>query len=985
MRQAVTLLCALLFLTGMVFAADGGKDKASVFPEVQNTAPLSVLSGWNQVPLELATTNYVSLDYLPSGVIWIVGYSASGTTTENYGYRSTDNGTNWTRFTVTPLQATRPGICNIAVRDANTALVGYFTGEILRTTNGGVNWDTVYSYGDKTQYINGIKFVGSNVAIAVGDADASGCMVARSTDAGATWTRETGFPTDADSVTTAFYWAGYATLGACMDVVGSTVWTTWYFGSTQQPLIMKSTDAGVTWSKWRADLASLATNYYYRSVNFADQNLGYASTRGDGTTDTYIYYKTTDGGLTWAKQPEMETGLPHAQQRVYSVKGIRGTNVVVGTGFSTATGAKTWWSTDNGTTFVPYYAPGASSLVNSAFLTPTQGFAIGGKMVLQYTSTFPVTFRVNMKVAIKQGTFNKATDYVTIRGSMNNWGNTANTDTLKPLAAPNDSTYSITEVLASTGQVDYKFWASPVMLSYENIPSNRSYLVGAGGGLVPTVWFSNDSIVNPPASVTFQVNMRVKFLEKTFGKDSTVLVRGSFNNWGDPPQNKPDTMHALTAPNDSIYAVTKNLVSGDKATYKFWAKGLGYEVNNRTDSILVGSQTIPAVLFDNDSVINVPVSTQIFWATNVRTYIQLGWFDPIKDSVGVQGDFTSWSNSPVPQDLTNPEVYGDIRPYNGTVGDIKQYKFFMKRDSATAYARWGAYYNGNKDGFNYEHPPELGDGNNKYTVINAPNQTANLQFFSSIAPSGALMAKDSVNVTFTVNMGPAKHYSDPFVPATDTVYVHFRDALWVGSQKASQGSSFPERKKMTQMGGTGGDSMYTLTMKVKGPTHYNVMYTYQYYHPGGGNVDIGGGLGATYQFITRFIRTATPGTWPAAYSFPQDTWKDAIPLAHETVQFPAGVEEPVVATTPLRYSLEQNYPNPFNPSTQIKYSLPEATKVTLKVFNILGQEVSTLVNEVRPAGSYVSLFEGHNLATGVYFYRLEAGKFSQVKKMLLLK
>jgi hypothetical protein len=83
--------------------------------------------------------------------------------------------------------------------------------------------------------------------------------------------------------------------------------------------------------------------------------------------------------------------------------------------------------------------------------------------------------------------------------------------------------------------------------------------------------------------------------------------------------------------------------------------------------------------------------------------------------------------------------------------------------------------------------------------------------------------------------------------------------------------------------------------------------------------------------------------------------------------------------------LDQNYPNPFNPATVIRYSIPEQSKVTLKVYNLLGQEVATLVNEVQPAGHFVARFEGYSLATGVYFYRLEAGKFSETKKMLLVK
>ncbi len=88
---------------------------------------------------------------------------------------------------------------------------------------------------------------------------------------------------------------------------------------------------------------------------------------------------------------------------------------------------------------------------------------------------------------------------------------------------------------------------------------------------------------------------------------------------------------------------------------------------------------------------------------------------------------------------------------------------------------------------------------------------------------------------------------------------------------------------------------------------------------------------------------------------------------------------------PFVYKLEQNFPNPFNPTTLIKYQLPEDEFVKITVFNILGQQVSTLVNTYQNAGNYSLMFDGTNLASGLYLYKLEAGSFTDVKKMLLLK
>lgn len=96
---------------------------------------------------------------------------------------------------------------------------------------------------------------------------------------------------------------------------------------------------------------------------------------------------------------------------------------------------------------------------------------------------------------------------------------------------------------------------------------------------------------------------------------------------------------------------------------------------------------------------------------------------------------------------------------------------------------------------------------------------------------------------------------------------------------------------------------------------------------------------------------------------------------------------------PANFSLEQNYPNPFNPSTKIKYSIPSGiageTKhsvlTTLKIYDILGNEIATLVNEQKPAGFYEATFNASALSSGIYFYKLQAGSFSQTNKMLLLK
>ncbi|MEI7485675.1 MAG: T9SS type A sorting domain-containing protein [Ignavibacteriota bacterium] len=95
--------------------------------------------------------------------------------------------------------------------------------------------------------------------------------------------------------------------------------------------------------------------------------------------------------------------------------------------------------------------------------------------------------------------------------------------------------------------------------------------------------------------------------------------------------------------------------------------------------------------------------------------------------------------------------------------------------------------------------------------------------------------------------------------------------------------------------------------------------------------------------------------------------------------------ENVSTTVPGAYSLEQNFPNPFNPTTNINFSVAKTGFVKIVVFDVLGREVQTLVNEKMNAGSYEVSFNGSSLYSGIYFYKISAGEFSQVKKMVLIK
>ena len=97
------------------------------------------------------------------------------------------------------------------------------------------------------------------------------------------------------------------------------------------------------------------------------------------------------------------------------------------------------------------------------------------------------------------------------------------------------------------------------------------------------------------------------------------------------------------------------------------------------------------------------------------------------------------------------------------------------------------------------------------------------------------------------------------------------------------------------------------------------------------------------------------------------------------------IGEPLDLQIPNKYVLMQNYPNPFNPVTHIRFGLPKASLVRMELYNILGQRVTLLVDARKPAGYHVIDFNGNQLASGIYLYRIQAGEYVDVKKMVLIK
>ena len=97
------------------------------------------------------------------------------------------------------------------------------------------------------------------------------------------------------------------------------------------------------------------------------------------------------------------------------------------------------------------------------------------------------------------------------------------------------------------------------------------------------------------------------------------------------------------------------------------------------------------------------------------------------------------------------------------------------------------------------------------------------------------------------------------------------------------------------------------------------------------------------------------------------------------------ISKRTLISIPKEYALAQNYPNPFNPSTIINWEMPQAGLVTLKIYDVLGREIVTLINEELNAGNHEATFNASGISSGIYFYQLKANNYIQTKKMILMK
>jgi photosystem II stability/assembly factor-like uncharacterized protein len=1063
MKHFTMLLLSVLLVAGLAFAGEEPDTRKA--PATQNPGvTFGIEAGWLPIPeVTLASHQFVSVQYLDT-VAWIAGFRTSSPRTPVAYYSIKGGG--WTKIN---LPGANRG--SFEAWDAKLAMYATTDGKIFRTTDGGTKWDSVYAYtagGD--EFFSGVKFVGKDVAIAMGDADTQGLHVVRSTDGGASWARVTNLPA-ADSAM--LY--GYFTNGGAMDVFGNTVWMAAYKGSGTLPRLIRSTDAGATWNSWELNLTGGATNnYYIRSINFLDDNVGYLVDRA-ATSSNYGYiHKTTDGGATWSDSIAVNPSAPHGTQELRAATPIRGTNIVVVTGqdftVAAANRGRVWWSTDGGATFQPVVAMGGE-LWKAAFKSATEGLVVGNTNALKYTvkNVRAVTFMMN--TATVPDTIPVAGSTIQMRGGVNHaggfspitWGSEAQNN----MTAAGGDYWKKTLYMQAGDTLSYKYviaystgtgWEQGVVPA--DFPSqtnaNRSLIVPDKDTTLAVEFWNNGANNRPQYfrpwaattdsffTVYFRVNMNGIISAGSYGYNGdkdTLAVRGGGSagsdlDWGRSTyltrEAAPSNGDGYTSAPTSFWSgglkIKKaGLTEGATIGFKYligsdWNRPNGTKADEAADrnfKVPVGFKdtTLHWVYFNNDapSARANPDTVRMTFVANLAQAAASGGFDVTKDTLYVRtGYFSTAIESGRGKRMLR--LSGTIFQVTDTIVTAKKklldYQYYTVRDAQEVRENYYNYYYTGAVASEAERRQVMVDSTASLTTTQTVRDTATSITQARrqpVFPNGRKLARN-VNVKWECDLRPAYYQvklggdSLSDIQGTFTVRVADVDSImkwgvWMNGPAvggwANDGGDWGLglqnnlAKKLFDNGTNGdrvaGDSIFTRQVlaspdSVAIGSKDRVGQTFKFGIRGGDNEGGKGGFGNNHN--ENIVDTDSIYTMSTQFGSINPAFYDAWDYDLRKPKTPTSVFDP---NAPLVYELAQNYPNPFNPATKIEYSIPMQSQVELKIYNLVGQEVGTLVNEIQKAGVHNVKFDAGNLASGVYFYRLVAGNFTSVKKMVLLK
>lgn len=520
-------------------------------------------------------------------------------------------------------------------------------------------------------------------------------------------------------------------------------------------------------------------------------------------------------------------------------------------------------------------------------------------------------------------------------------------------------------------------------------------------------------------AVYFRVYMRTEeALAGGVGYDRTnpaleVAVRGDdFTqvgplDWGTNKLILAPESDSESAPGYDLFSAVAfypDSLAGRDQAYKFivgstgWEESLGseedYPGGNRHFTIPSTDTTLHYVYFGNSAVTDPttePVESELIFTVDLDPFEEIGIFRKARgDTIEVRGTFNGW-DCPAPGDdcllveVPATNQFERAIPVTQFPESDIAYKYFLNFNDAEFEAEFGAPPpSGWEEGIN--------TGNDRGAVFEGlPSQDLGVQYFNNIQPENVIPSGVSVDVLFSVNMD-STDAAQPFNPsAGDSVFIEINDPIWgfIGGYDTFLNGAGDERPDIVGLlSDDDADGVYTGTLTVEGPTYSLLTLKFMYGQRDALGAFTGfveaGRFGGTVPGRNRahYIRANSDGSWPSEWSLPAMNFQPEGPLPFSTN--PVGVEQ-IGSELPETVTLLANYPNPFRESTTFDYTVTEKTRVSISVYNVIGQRVATVVDGVQPAGTYRATFEPRGLSSGTYFYRLEANGRVISRPMILVK
>jgi photosystem II stability/assembly factor-like uncharacterized protein len=895
----------------------------------------------------LGTATIYDVDYISQNIGWVCGTSGLIAYTTN-------GGSNWSNQT----SGFTNSFYGVDFISSTTGWVVSDGGVILRSTNGGVTWGSQSSPVSSTLY--DVNFINNQIGLIVG---VSG-KILRTTDGGVNWTSITSGTTN--------------TLRKVTFVDSLHAWVVGGVAGSSG-IVLRSTDGGLSWSTQSIPSSSS----YLRGVCFIDSLHGWAA--GDGPT----ILKTTDGGMNWiAKTPPSGAGT--------ILRGVSFLNVLegwigdyYGQLLHTTDGGESW--------SISYTPPGGIYVVDlnvfssqritvvgtsSTIITSTDG----GATWFPQTSNLPGQFfhHTQNVVATLQGQVTPEKECIIV----GHYDSYSNNPYVSAPGANDNATGTSAVMEAARICRDYRFCSTIkfLVVSAEELglygsKHYASEAQAAGRNIVGVV--NGDMLGYPSTSDSSRIVID-SYQTRSWLLDSAIVYNVRYNlglNLVDVVDNSAGSDHV-----PFTNAGYNALEVAEATAEEIWGGSDPY-YHQTTDSL---SKLNMGMVWNGARLM-------ITTLTELAQPISHGEIQ--RPGFGMTPTAIDFGNIPLGNSkidsvtISNPGT--DTLLILSASTDVPEFSILPSTETIAP---------GNTAKFYITFTPTaVGSAVGNGIFIHNAADTADSVHLTGIGTSGMvvmthimqngwnlvslpLLAEDMSKATlFPTAISDAFGYTNMYLPS-DSLILHkgywlkFASSQSVSMTGYEQISGTVEVNQGWNMIGTF-SSPISVAEVASNPSDLITSQFFDYdntYRP----------RDTLEPWQGYWVKVSSPGTLifsPLSSTKPSPKNAIKIVATDELPPLPPDVSSPGCIEHPTMFELGQAYPNPFNPSTMIKYTLPTPSHVTILVYNSIGQRVALLVDDVQDAGYREVPFDATGLSSGVYFYRMQAGTFIQIKKLLLLK